>query len=404
MTTPLRVFSARTQARPPAADPGEPLADAVDLLCTRVIEATDGTGDDTAVRADLRPVVDREVRFVAPLADQAAQRRLANAAHARLTGIGELDPWVRDPDVDEVLVNANSEIWVDRGGALVRVGELRSQPLGHIIERILAPIGRRLDSTSPIVDARLADGSRVCAVSAPVSVDGTCLSIRRFAAAPRPLQSFTDVAGAELIAEVIEARCNLVVTGATSSGKTSLLASIIASLDSSERIVVIEDTAELPLGTHHVVRLEARPTSPDGPPPITLPELVRTALRLRPDRLIVGEIRGDEVLGMVQAMNTGHDGSFSTVHANGPLDAMYRLESLVLRAAPTWPMPAIREQLARSIDVVVHVGRGPDGIRRVQSVSEVDAALSVDGTPHTRPVAEFDGDSLVRCAPLTRRR
>lgn len=381
-----------------------PTPDAIDRLCSRVIEVTNGTEIDTAARIDLRPVVDREVRFVAPLADHAAQRRLADAAHARLTGIGELDPWVRDPDVDEVLVNANSEIWIDRGGALVRVGELRSQPVGHIIERILAPIGRRLDSTSPIVDARLADGSRVCAVSAPVSIDGTCLSIRRFATAPRPLGSFTNDVGTKLIADVMTARCNLVVTGATSSGKTSLLASIIASLETSERIVVIEDTAELPLGKHHVVRLEARPTSPDGPPPITLPDLVRTALRLRPDRLIVGEIRGDEVLGMVQAMNTGHDGSFSTVHANGPLDAMYRLESLVLRAAPSWPLAAIREQLARSIDIVVHVVRGDEGTRRVQSVSEVDPALSVDGTPNTRPIAEFDGDSLIRCAPLTRRR
>ncbi len=378
--------------------------DAVDVLCARVIEMTDTPGNGTAPRVDLRPVVDREVRFVAPLADREAQCRLADAAHARLTGIGELDPWVRDPAVDEVLVNANSEIWIDRGGALVRVGTLRDQSLDHIIERILAPIGRRLDSTSPIVDARLADGSRVCAVSAPVSVDGTCLSIRRFAAAPRPLPAFTDVAGVELVDEIVAARCNLVVTGATSSGKTSLLASIIAGLDAEERVVVIEDTAELPLGGHHVVRLEARPESPDGPPPITLPALVRTALRLRPDRLVVGEIRGDEVLGMVQAMNTGHDGSFSTVHANGPLDAMYRLESLVLRAAPTWPMPAIREQLARSIDVIVHVGRGPHGARRIQSISEVGTELGAGGVPRTQLLAEFDGGSLVRCAPLTRRR
>ena len=385
----------------------EPSTDAVDALCARVIKITtaaDEQGGGKAKRADLRPVVDREVRFVAPLAARDAQHRLANAAHARLTGIGELDSWVRDPGVDEVLVNADSEIWVDRGGALVQVGTLRSQPLDHIIERILAPVGRRLDSTSPIVDARLADGSRVCAVSPPVSVDGTCLSIRRFAAAPRPLRAFTDAGGAQLIADVIDARCNVVVIGATSSGKTSLLASIIASLHTTERVVVIEDTAELPLGRHHVVRLEARPESPDGPPPITLPALVRTALRLRPDRLVVGEIRGDEVLGMVQAMNTGHDGSFSTVHANGPLDAMYRLESLVLRAAPTWPMRAIREQLARSIDVVVHVGRGPNGTRRIQSVSEVDADLDADGAPGTRLIAEFDGVSLNRCAPLTRRR
>jgi len=379
-------------------------ADIVDTLCARVIAATEPGTHGMGGPLDLRRLIEREVRFVAPLADTATQARFADAADARLTGIGELDEWVRDPAVDEVLVNADSEIWIDRGGALQRVGRLSGQPLEHIIERILAPIGRRLDSTSPIVDARLADGSRVCAVSAPVSVDGTCLSIRRFAAEPRSLASFTDPPGALLMAEIVAARCNLVVTGATSSGKTSLLASIIASLPASERIVVIEDTAELPLGTRHVVRLEARPASPDGPPPITLPELVRTALRLRPDRLVVGEIRGDEVLGMVQAMNTGHDGSFSTVHANGPLDAMYRLESLVLRAAPTWPMLAIREQLARSIDVVVHVGRGADGTRRIQSVSEVLPTLLPDGSPGTQIIAQLDRDRLVRHAPLSRRR
>jgi|GEM_PF-100355 len=389
---------------------GRPLAGAdqesgmVTALCARVIAATEPGAHGSVGPLDLRRLIEREVRFVAPLAERDVQRGLADAAEARLTGIGELDEWVRDPTVDEVLVNADSEIWIDRGGALQRVGQLGGQPLEHIIERILAPVGRRLDSTSPIVDARLADGSRVCAVSAPVSVDGTCLSIRRFAATPRSLASFTDATGAILMAEIIAARCNLVVTGATSSGKTSLLASIIASLVASERVVVIEDTAELPLGTRHVVRLEARPASPDGPPPIVLTELVRTALRLRPDRLVVGEIRGDEVLGMVQAMNTGHDGSFSTVHANGPLDALYRLESLVLRAAPTWPMAAIREQLARSIDVVVHVGRGTDGTRRIQSVSEVLPTLSADGVPATRMIAQLDRDRLVRHAPLSRRR
>jgi pilus assembly protein CpaF len=354
--------------------------------------------------ADLRILIDEQVRHVIPLDHVDDQQRVAEAALARLAGIGELDRWVRDPTIDEVLVNAGNDIWIDREGALSQVGQLSSQPLEHIIERILAPIGRRLDPSSPIVDARLADGSRVCAVAAPVSVDGTCLSIRRFSTDCRPLNAYTDPGGVSLIEEVIDARCNVVVTGATSSGKTSLLASIVSTLPATERVVIIEDTAELPLRDQHIVRLEARPSSPDGPPPIDLPALVHTALRLRPDRLVVGEIRGDEVLGMIHAMNTGHDGSFSTCHANGPLDALYRLESLVLRAAPTWPMLAIRQQLSRSIDIVIHVARSGDGRRQIESISEVVVDTSADGSPATRVLAELDEGELVPIAPLHRRR
>lgn len=378
---------------------------AVEEICRRVAADTAErarTGHEAA--ADVRHLIDREVRRVVPLATSEEQRRIANSTEARLTGLGELDEWVSDPTVDEVLVNAGRDIWIDRGGTLSCVGELRSQPLAHIIERILAPIGRRLDLTSPIVDARLADGSRVCAVTTPIGVDGTCLSIRRFASAARPLESFTDGDGVELVNDIARARCNVVVTGATSSGKTSLLASIISELPSDERVVVIEDTAELPLGGQHVVRLEARPESPDGPAAIALPALVRTALRLRPDRLVVGEIRGDEVLGMVQAMNTGHDGSFSTCHANGPLDALYRLESLVLRAAPTWPMAAIRQQLARSVDVIVHVARSAHGHRRIESISEVMIDGDGIGNPAVRPIARIERDLLTQVADVDRRR
>lgn len=370
--------------------------DAIDELCRRIAD----------VGGDVRTLVDREVRRVAPLADAHEQQRVADAAVARLTGLGELEVWVNDPTVDEVLVNADNQIWIDRNGELHRVGQLASQPLQHIIERILAPIGRRLDLTSPIVDARLADGARVCAVVAPVGVDGSSLSIRRFARAVRPIDAFTCPAGRALLAEVVDARCNVVVTGATSSGKTSLLAAMIDELSDTERIIVLEDTAELPINAHHVVRLEARPASADGPPPIALPELVRTALRLRPDRLVVGEIRGDEVLGLVQAMNTGHDGSFSTCHANGALDGLLRLESLVLQASPSWPLDAIRQQLARSIDIVVHVARRPsDGRRHVASINEVAGPSTSTPTPVVRPLTESDGSgNLVVIGQLERRR
>ncbi|MFT5978343.1 MAG: pilus assembly protein CpaF [Ilumatobacter sp.] len=369
----------------------DPVAD----ICRRINDV----GGDVAQAAHV------EARHVAPLATTDEQRRLAEAAIARLTGLGELDEWVSDVTVDEVLVNADNHIWIDRGGALLRVGTLRSQPLGNIIERILAPIGRRLDLTTPIVDARLADGSRVCAVIGPVGVDGASLSIRRFAHSARQLAAFTDPLGVKILTQIVDRRCNVVVSGATSSGKTSLLAALIATLPAHERIVVLEDTAELPIGAQHVVRLEARPPAPDGPPPIDLNDLVRTALRLRPDRLVVGEIRGPEVLGLVQAMNTGHDGSFSTCHANGPHDALLRLESLVLQAAPTWPLPAIRQQLARSLDVVVHISRSrSDGKRRLVSICEVGVPND-DGEPRLVPIAELrTGERLVQVGVLQSRR
>jgi pilus assembly protein CpaF len=369
----------------------------IDELCRRVADQ----------RGDVRALIGDEIRRLAPLLDTSAKQRLADAAFARLGGLGDLDELVGDPSIDEVLVNAGREIWIDRAGELTKVGELAGRSLELIIERILAPIGRRVDRTSPIVDARLANGSRVCAVVPPVGVDGASLSIRRFAREVRSVSDFTNATGAELVAEIIDGRCNVVVTGATSSGKTSLLAAVIASLPSNERVVVLEDTAELPINAHHLVRLEARPASPDGPPAVGLTELVRTALRLRPDRLVVGEIRGDEVLGLVQAMNTGHDGSFSTCHANGPLDAMLRLESLTLQAAPTWPLAAIRQQLARSIDVVIHVSRSRnDGKRQIESISEILAPTpNRDTTPTLQVLAEIGPDGhFKQVAALSRTR
>ena len=226
-----------------------------------------------------------------------------------------------------------------------------------MLERVLAPLGRRLDRTNPIVDARLPDGSRVCAVIGPVAVDGAAVSIRRFRRhAFRSLPSRRH-GSSSCSPRCCAPRCNVVVSGATSSGKTSLLASLLGLTDPGERIIVLEDTAELQPTNAHVVRLEARPATPDGIRPIPLDELVRTALRLRPDRLVVGEVRGNEVTGLVQAMNTGHDGSLATCHANGPIDALLRLETLVMQAAPSWPLAAIRAQLSRSIDVIVHVAR-----------------------------------------------
>jgi pilus assembly protein CpaF len=331
-------------------------------------------------------------------------------AIARLSGLGELDKFLHDPEVNEVMVNAGSEIWIDRAGRLRRVGSLTNDRVDHLIERVLSPIGRRVDRSSPIVDARLPDGARVCAVLPPIAVDGATMCIRRFSALTRPLDTFTDDAGVGLCREILDQRCNVLVTGATSSGKTSLVASLLGSLPSHERLVIVEDTTELPVSAAHTVRLEARPPFVDGPAPIDLEGLVRTALRLRPDRIVVGEVRGNEVLALVQAMNTGHDGSLSTCHANGPLDALLRLESLVLQAAPTWPLMAIREQLARSIDVIVHIERGRvDRSRRIASISEVVLASSEVGggvsTPSLRILAEqLDDNTMAVVADLERTR
>ncbi len=356
------------------------------------------------VEGDLDVLIDGAVRRLAPLATAADRRMLRDAALAQMSGLGELDALVTNPDIDEVLVNGD-EVWIDRNGRIVPAGRLSGTTIEQVIERILAPIGRRVDRTSPIVDARLADGSRVCAVVEPVAVGGSALSIRRFASAVRPLSDFTDEAGATLLDEIVTARCNVIVSGSTSSGKTSLLASMIDRIDPGDRLIVLEDTAELPCRTPHQVRFEARAATAEGVAAITLGDLVRTALRLRPDRLVVGEVRSDECLALTQAMNTGHDGSFSTCHANGPLDAMLRLESLVLQSAPQWPLPAVRQQLARSIDVVVHVDR-LDGRRRVSSISEVvrpEPGRQESG-PTVRTLGRASGTGFTVVAQLQRGR
>lgn len=363
------------------------LAHVVGEVC-RVVGAT--PGDPTAL-------VRAEVRRLAPLASHDEQIALATRAVARLTGLGELDAFLHDPGIDEVLVNGAREIWIDRAGVLAHVGTLEADRVDHLIERVLAPLGRRVDRSSPIVDARLPDGARICAVLPPVAVDGAALSIRRFQRRGLPIEAFTDRPGRQMLLDIVAARCNVLVCGATSSGKTSLVAALLASCAPSERLLIVEDTTELPIAHRHAVRLEARPASVDGPAPIDLAQLVRTALRLRPDRIVVGEVRGDEVLALVQAMNTGHDGSMSTCHANGPLDALLRLESLVLQAAPTWPLAAIRHQLARSIDVVVHVDRQAGAaVRRVTSITEVALPVAAtDGSstpPGLIPLAQRTGD------------
>jgi len=274
-----------------------------------------------------------------------------------------------DPLVTDILVNNGVEVWYERQGRLHRSHDLPVGTLDAHLERILAPLGRRLDRLSPLVDARLGDGTRVCAVIAPIAVAGTCAAIRLFRDDTFPLESFTD--SGDAIERLLRPRGNMLVTGATGTGKTSLVASLVEHAAHDERLVVIEDTQELPVHHHHVVRLEARPPSAEGRGGVNLDDLLRAALRLRPDRIIVGEVRGPEALTLVHAMNTGHVGTMSTLHANSAADGLERLDLLVSQAAPSWKAEDIRRAVSSAIGTVVHLVRSDDGRRTIDHIVHV---------------------------------
>ena len=297
---------------------------------------------------------------------------------ADLVGLGPIQALLDDPEVTDVLVNGPGALWVERAGHLERVDvELTEAEIERSVERLVGPLGLRADRTHPVVDARLSDGTRVSVVMRPLAVDGPVLAVRRHGAASLPLSSFADHAQVSVLAEAVRRRCNIVVFGPTGSGKTTLLNALGALLPAHERIVTIEDVAELRLPGEHVVRLEARPGSADGVGRAGVRELVRAALRLRPDRIVVGEVRGPEALDMVWAISTGHDGSFSTCHASGPRDALRRLETMCLMADEQLPLTAVREQIVSAVDLLVGVARCDDGSRRVVDLHLVrdDGAL-----------------------------
>ena len=283
-----------------------------------------------------------------------------------------LEALFADPDVSEILLNGGGGAFVERSGRLEAVTvDLDENGVRRAVERIIAPLGLRLDRSSPMVDARLPDGSRLHAVLPPVAVDGTCVAIRRFGGR-RELTDFgLGAVAVDLLRWVIAAGWNLLLSGGTGAGKTTLLNVLAGEVSPRERIVTIEETAELSLGQSHVVRLEARPPNAEGAGGVPVRALVRAALRLRPDRLIVGEVRGEEAFDLLQALNTGHSGSLCTIHANGPADALARLESLVLLAGVGLPVEAVRAQIRSSIDAVVHVARRADGDRTIESIAEL---------------------------------
>jgi len=304
--------------------------------------------------------------------------RLANEVMDEVFGLGPLEPLLQDPTVTDILVNTAAMVYVERGGVLEKTPVVfkDNNHLMHIIDKIVSKVGRRVDESSPMVDARLQDGSRVNAIIPPLAIDGPILSIRRFGTDPLTaddLLSYRELTPVMMgvLQSAVKARLNVVVSGGTAAGKTTLLNVLSGFVSPRERIVTIEDSAELRLKQEHVVRLECRPPNVEGKGGVRQRELLINALRMRPDRIIVGEVRGEEALDMLQAMNTGHDGSITTVHANSPRDALARIETMSLMANLNLPQTALRQQIASAIQVIVQVSRMSDGSRRVTHVSEI---------------------------------
>lgn len=325
--------------------------------------------------SNLDVAITQLVGELAPLTPRADVARVVDEVKARVDGLGPLHHLATDPSVSEIMVNGG-EVWVERAGAVVRTElRLESDDVLHLVRRLAARSGRRIDAVRPAVDVRLDDGSRLHAIMPPLAVDGPCITIRRFRPQRLELASLADVEAVELLSSAVADRRTIIVGGATSSGKTTLLNALGAAIAPGERIITIEDAAELSLPGDHVVRLETRPAV-EGAPAIDLRELVRNALRMRPDRIICGEMRGAEALDLIQAMNTGHEGSLSTVHANGASDVLRRIETMMLTADADLPLSAIREQLAACIDLIVMMRRESDGSRVVVSIDAVPAEPS----------------------------
>jgi pilus assembly protein CpaF len=306
------------------------------------------------------------------------RERLVSEVRHELFGLGPLEPLLADPTISDILVNSHRKIYIERRGRLemTNVAFKDDEHLMRVIERIVSSVGRRIDESSPMVDARLRDGSRVNAIIPPLSIDGPVLSIRRFGSDPLRMSALVENRAltkdiAEMIEMCVRARLNVLISGGTGAGKTTLLNALSAFIPETERIVTIEDSAELQMQQPHVVRLETRPPNIEGRGEVTQRDLVKNALRMRPDRIVIGEVRGGEAIDMLQAMNTGHDGSLTTIHANTPRDAMARLETMIQMTGMRLSDRAMRQQIASAINMVVQVARLSDGTRRVTSISEI---------------------------------
>jgi len=334
--------------------------------------------DSPAARQQIRELLQQFLQEDNPPLTQEERQQLVEDLEHETFGLGPIEPYLRDPAVDDVLVNRYDEIYIERFGRLERVSAAFRDDahLLQVIERIVSRAGRRIDESSPMVDARLADGSRVNAVIPPLAVDGPAVSIRRMKQDPLTMDDLLRFGSinadtASLLEGAVKAKANLLISGGSGSGKTTLLNILVRDIGTSERLVSIEDTVELRLEGLHVIRLETRPPNIEGKGEVTQRELVRNALRMRPDRIIVGEVRGAEALDMLQAMNTGHKGSLTTIHANSPRDALARLETMILMAGINLTSEGMRRQISSGIDLIIQLQRFPDGVRRVVSVCEM---------------------------------
>lgn len=365
------------------------LEDALHRLTSEYIEShTSGDAERKAVTEDrqaLTDIVQQLLEDQDEILPRRTEKELVEAVVNRVIGLGPIEPFLHDPLVTEIMVNAPDEIFVERKGKIERVqASFRDeQHILNVIDRIVAPIGRRVDESMPFVDARLPDGSRVNAIIRPLALRAPALTIRRFSTEPFTLPRLVKLhslnrAMSRFLQACVRAKLNILISGGTGSGKTSTLNALARVIPDGERLVTIEDTAELQLEAENLVSLESRPPNIEGSGEVTIRILVRNALRMRPDRIIVGEVRGPEAFDMLQAMNTGHPGSLTTVHANSPRDAIRRIESMVLMAGLELPQPAIREQISSAVDLILQQERLPGGQRKVVSIAEVVAAQESD--------------------------
>jgi pilus assembly protein CpaF len=374
-----RLAGARPESSSPSADGFAELKDRIHMAVISDLgpRLSNAAVDDAAlhqiIMADIRTLISQE-RGIA-VADR--DRLIQEIADDTL-GHGPIEPLLQDDSVTEVMCNGPFDVWVERAGRLHKtpVRFTDEHHLRRIVNKIVAQVGRRVDESSPMVDARLPDGSRVNAVLPPLSLTGPLLTIRKFSKSRWDLRDLAGMGSLtsqahDFLKSCVKAELNILISGGTGSGKTTLLNAMSGAISESERIVTIEDAAELKLNQAHVLRLEARPKNVEGQGEIPIRELVRNSLRMRPDRIIVGEVRGAEALDMLQAMNTGHDGSLSTVHANSPRDALARVESMVLMAGIDFPLSAIRGQISRALDLMVHIERFGDGSRKLTHITEV---------------------------------
>jgi pilus assembly protein CpaF len=344
------------------------------LVERRRAEAAAGKRSEEELETSVRALVEEHAAILSAADREEVAERIVRDS----VGLGPLEPLLADPAVEEVMVNGPDCVYIERQGLVesTDVAFESEEELRNTIERILAPLGRRVDELSPMVDARLRDGSRVNVVIPPLAIDGPALSIRRFGAnRPGPDELVAigtlTVQQRHLLEEAVAERRSILVSGGTGSGKTTMLNALSSFIAPNERVVTIEDAAELRLQQPHVVRLESRPAGVEGRGEVAIRDLLRNALRMRPDRIVIGEVRGTEALDLLTALNTGHDGALSTVHANSPTDALRRLETLALMAGVGLPHAAVVEQVQRGIDLVVHLQRQADGSRRVTEIAEV---------------------------------